>query len=192
MVSWSWVRIAVFDGLDCMGERRARVLLGATITLLCLALYVRVGRVAYLEGLQPQGPVLGGARLVVPTVLHVRDWQPMVVEPGVYEGGDWSVSDQGVSYWVSSSGLDEMGNVVLYGHNKAGILRDLPTLRIGDILLVEGSDTQVRRYRVSVSEEVAVDAVEWLGLTETETITVYTCSGWWNTKRWMVQATRVG
>jgi sortase (surface protein transpeptidase) len=73
----------------------------------------------------------------------------------------WSISDTGVSYLTSSVVPGTAGNSVMYGHNKGDILGGLPM-------------------------QIKPTQVEILNQSDDTRLTIYTCSGFLDTARFVV------
>jgi len=114
----------------------------------------------------------------------------LLIEYGVVVDNRWSVSANGVSFLATSVTPAEVGNSVIYGHNRQEILGDLPQLTSGDLIYVLMDDGEMFEYRVYSKQEIKPTQVEILEASEKEKLTIYTCSGFLDTSRFVVTATR--
>ena len=92
--------------------------------------------------------------------------------------------------WGSGSGLPgQVGNQVIFAHAKEGLFLPLKNAKIADIIYVL---TPISWYKYEVSEikEVMPNQTEIIAPTNDETLTLYTCSGFRDTKRLIIIAKR--
>ncbi len=129
----------------------------------------------------PSAPV----RLTIAGILD----EPL--EPGSYGNGRWSVSDTAGTYLVQSAKPGEPGNVIIYGHNKAEIFGPLPKVTGRERVTLRLESGSERRYRIVSHETVGRDRTDLLAPTDTETLTIYTCTGWLDQDRFVVKAVPV-
>lgn len=110
------------------------------------------------------------------------------VEISTINDGIWEVSDEAVSFLDRSAKPGEGGNIVLYGHNKRHILGTLPNIRVGDVIEVYDEDGKEYKYQVENTFIVTPDDVSVVQPTDHEVLTVYTCVGPFDSKRFIVKA----
>lgn len=77
----------------------------------------------------------------------------------------------------------EEGNTVLAAHvtvpeGAYGPFKDLEAMEPGQLITIWARDRTIYRYRVTEKQTVLATAVEVLAPTETQTLTLITCSGW--------------
>jgi len=125
-------------------------------------------------------PALGLESPVVPT-----GWETVEID-GV-EQAVWDVPNWRAAGWHNTSAkLGVPGNTVLNGHNttEGEIFRDLYTLEIGALILVEGDDGETYAYGVGeiyiLPEagqplEVRIENARYIQTTEDERLTLVTC-----------------
>jgi LPXTG-site transpeptidase (sortase) family protein len=69
-------------------------------------------------------------------------------------------------------------NIYLYGHARAGMFLELWGAEVGDEIFLDLKDGSSKRYLVTrVLPKVAWNAMEYLGATPTEQLTLQTCTG---------------
>ncbi len=112
------------------------------------------------------------------------------VSDGYVSGDHWVTSQTGVSYYTDSA-LPGNGNTVIYGHNIAGILGGLWKVHEGDYLYVVTHDGNYIKYQVSQRKEIDPSEVDILNSTKESTLTLYTCSGFLDSARFVIIATKV-
>lgn len=102
-------------------------------------------------------------------------------------GTTWQTTKRGVSYLSTSPLPGEQGNSVLYGHNWPNLLQPLHLVKPGDSIFVTrlGKTTRFIVKYVTVVE--ADEHSVYAGSTNTK-LTIYTCTGFLDTKRLVVTA----
>jgi len=159
------------------------------IGVLLVSLWL-VHLINYRRALTPQElPTSTSSAYLVTTPLFIRSEGTISValEPASISDGVWTVSENAANYLTQASMPGEGGNVVIYGHNKREILGNLTAVSLGDTIEVVMSDGGLHAYEVIEKMTVANDDVEWLMPTESEVLTVYTCTGWLETKRLIIR-----
>jgi len=104
------------------------------------------------------------------------------------EGKKWPTTPSGVSYLANSAVPGDIGNAVFYGHNWPSIFGDLKNAKIGDKLVIQYQDGKSRDFTVDKVFIVGPNATEILAQSPTPKITLYTCTGFLDTKRLVVTA----
>lgn len=112
----------------------------------------------------------------------------LAVEPAIINNGVWPIAENNASHWVSSANPGEGGNIVIYGHNKTKVFGPIRWLNLGDKIELTDKQGQVYEYKVSETVTVKPEEIKYVGPTNTETLTLYTCTGWWDSQRYIVSA----
>lgn len=99
--------------------------------------------------------------------------------------GKFETTKKGVSYLSSSAMPGEMGNAIFYGHNWPNILGKLDSVRVGDVIRIVMNDEKYFDYKIEYTAKVSSDEVHILNQTEDSRITIYTCAGFFDTKRFV-------
>lgn len=103
--------------------------------------------------------------------------------------GFWEVFSDGAA-WGSGSGLPgEAGNQVIFAHAREGLFLPLKNIKT-DMAIYVLTDDNWYGYKVKEIKEVYPDQIEVISPTEDETLTLYTCSGFKDSKRLIVVAKR--
>ncbi|QQS39485.1 sortase [Candidatus Woesebacteria bacterium] len=110
------------------------------------------------------------------------------VFPARVNEGRWETTTEGVSFLVSSATPGQNGNSVFYGHNYKNILGNLAKAQPGDLIKIVLSDGTTRSYKIEYVQIVSPDQMGILDPTNDERITLYTCSGFLDSKRLVVTA----
>ena len=113
------------------------------------------------------------------------------VSDGFIKDNRWTISKTGVSYLTTSGKLGQSGNVVLYGHNTKDVLGSLWKVQTGDIVEVTDSGGNIHKFEIFERKEVKPNTVDILESTEDSRLTIYTCSGFLDTARFVVVAKKV-
>lgn len=107
------------------------------------------------------------------------------------ENNKFETTKDGVSYLASSGVPGKSGNVILYGHNWANILGNLPKIKVGDTVKIYASSGEFHEYKIDYTAKVTPDEVHILNQTEDARVTIYTCTGLFDTKRFVAVGTLV-
>jgi len=108
------------------------------------------------------------------------------VSDGYVSDNRWIVAKSGVSYLTTSGELGQAGNVVLYGHNTKDVLGGLWKVQNGDIVEVYDEQGKAYKYEVFERKEVKPNQVEILDNVGDSRLTIYTCSGFLDSARFVV------
>lgn len=111
---------------------------------------------------------------------------------GTIKNGVWPLSPKDVIHLSSSPFPGENGRIIIYGHDSASILANLKTVKPGSQVLVTSEDGTVHVYQVSESLTVSPRDIYVLNQTDRETLTIYTCTGPFDSQRLVVQAYPIG
>jgi len=100
----------------------------------------------------------------------------------------WGVSNTKTAFLQQSARPGENGNIIVYGHNRASILGNLNQVHVNDVITVTTSDGSLHSYKVIKRAVTSPTQVELLQPTTMEVLTVYTCTGFLDSQRLIVQA----
>jgi LPXTG-site transpeptidase (sortase) family protein len=102
--------------------------------------------------------------------------------------GVWGISPLSANH-VSQSGVPgNNGNIIIYGHNTAAVFGKLQSVKRGDEISLRTANGIMHKYMVVNTQDVDVFQIDLLQPTLTETLTIYTCSGWFDSRRFVVRA----
>lgn len=100
----------------------------------------------------------------------------------------WETVTSGVS-WLSISPVPgEKGNSILYGHNWTNLLGSLPRVKPGYEIQIEYQDKTRKSFFVETTGKVSPNNIGVLAQSEDERITLYTCTGLFDEKRFIAVA----
>lgn len=103
-------------------------------------------------------------------------------------GTNWQVTDKGVTYLTDSPIPGTVGNSILYGHNWTKLLGNLTLVTPGDAIEIAYANGQVKNFKVTNTQVVDPSQVSILKNTTDRRITIYTCTGLLDSKRFVVVA----
>ncbi len=112
----------------------------------------------------------------------------LAVSEGEVVNDRWSIAPSGVSYLKTSAAPGNVGNSVLYGHNRQNILGDLYLVKKGDNIYIVVKSGNIVKYEVTETKEVTPESVEILNSSADSRLTLYTCSGFLDSARFVVIA----
>jgi len=138
-----------------------------------------------------EGSLMAGSLSVEgkPKVIKIPSIQKELdIIPSQIVGNRWEDTKRGVSYLATSPIPGEVGNSVLYGHNYPNLLKDLTKVKTGDEIIIVFENGGERKFIVNFTQEVGANQSSILNPTEDKRITLYTCSGFLDSKRFVVTA----
>ncbi|OGK43978.1 hypothetical protein A2957_02765 [Candidatus Roizmanbacteria bacterium RIFCSPLOWO2_01_FULL_38_11] len=100
----------------------------------------------------------------------------------------WPTSESGVSYIKDSSIPGEKGNSILYGHNWTTLLGNLIYVKPGEKIEVYFSDQSKKTFVVENTATVSPKNITVLLSSKEPLLTIYTCTGFLDSKRFVVTA----
>jgi LPXTG-site transpeptidase (sortase) family protein len=110
------------------------------------------------------------------------------IETQILQDNHWTISEKEASYLDQSARPGENGNVIIYGHNTRKIMGNIRALKGNEEIKVTTEDGVEHLYLIETIVEVDPNQTEFLEPTEEETLTLYTCSGFMDKQRFIVQA----
>jgi len=124
-----------------------------------------------------------------PELLIVKDLNiNLPIYPAQINDGKWEATGKGVSYLSSSPIPGELGNSVFYGHNWKSILGDLTKAKPGQTIEILYADGTKKEFEIMFTQVVTPDQTQILEESNDIRITLYTCTGFLDTKRFVVTA----
>lgn len=125
-------------------------------------------------------------KLYIPKIAKI-----LYVSDGYVVDNRWAISETGVSYLISSALPGQTGNSVIYGHNRQEILGNLPQVTAGDPVFVVLTSGDFVKYAVFETKVIEPTQVDILNQSADSRLTIYTCSGFLDTARFVVIAKKV-
>lgn len=139
---------------------------------------------------------------VAPTIVapsHLRNAYPVKVAiesvginvsitPANIKDGIWQTSENTATYLENSARPAEGGNVIVYAHNKPYLFEPLHRIKVGDTIALTIANGSTYDYKVQEIKVVEPSAIEEVSPTDYEVLTIYTCTGFLDSKRLVVKA----
>ena len=100
----------------------------------------------------------------------------------------WETTDSGASYLETSPIPGETGNSVIYAHNWASLFGSLVNVLPGDEINMTYDDGSVKTFVVKYTSVVTPDTSSILAPTGDKRITLYTCTGFLDSHRFVAVA----
>lgn len=101
---------------------------------------------------------------------------------------NWESTTKGISYLSSSPAPGSEGNSILYGHNWPSILGNLTKIKPGDEIVITMNNGERKEFTVEFTAVVDPTQTHILNQTTDNRITLYTCAGFLDTKRFVATA----
>lgn len=100
----------------------------------------------------------------------------------------WETTPDGVSFLTTSAKPGSKGNSVFYGHNWGSILGNLHKTKPGDKIEIVMDNGKKYEYDVEYTAVVEPTQTSVINDVGDERLTIYTCTGFLDTKRFVVVA----
>ncbi len=123
-------------------------------------------------------------RIIIPS-LNID----LAILPSKITNNKWEVTNQGISYLSSSPSPGEKGNSILYGHNWTSLLGRLPKIKPGAEINIAFNNKERKTFIVEYVSVVDSHDTQVIANTNDKRITLYTCTGFLDSKRFVVTAT---
>lgn len=111
----------------------------------------------------------------------------MKVEKSRIIGGYWEVFEDKAGWGEGSGYPGQSGNQVIFAHARENLFLPLRSIELDTIIYIL-SEPGWYNYQVTEIREVNPSQVEVIAPTQDETLTLYTCSGYKDTKRLIITA----
>lgn len=114
------------------------------------------------------------------------------IKTGHFDKGEWELSKNEALYLESSGLPGKKGNIVIYGHNSKQVFSTLFDQKVGGIISLKSDKGEVFFYRVEQIQNVFPTDVSILSQqTEDQKLTLFTCTGLFDSMRLVITAKRV-
>ena len=124
-----------------------------------------------------------------PKVLVIKDLDiRLPISLGEIGKERWGVLTKGVSYLSTSPIPGKIGNSILYGHNWPNLLGNLVNIKPGQEVAVLFNDGSIEKFVIKTTQVVSPKQADILGPSDDRRITLYTCTGFLDRKRFVVVA----
>lgn len=108
---------------------------------------------------------------------------------GKIENNNWPLRSDGLIRLLSSPEPGHIGNSVIYGHNWKNIFANLLKVKPGQIVEIRYVDGSSKKFKITFTQTVGPDQTQILDNTNDRRVTLYTCTGFLDSKRFVVVAT---
>jgi LPXTG-site transpeptidase (sortase) family protein len=109
--------------------------------------------------------------------------------PSKVVSNQWEVTPNGASYLVTSPIPGTTGNSIIYAHNWTSLFGNLVAAKIGQTVEVEYADHTKKTFVISYTSLVDPNESTILAPSTDKRITLYTCTGFLDSKRFVAVAT---
>ena len=113
------------------------------------------------------------------------------IKQSTIKNGVWTINPSSANYLVESAGIGDKGNIIIYGHNSNDMLGPLRYIKEGAVIDILASDGVTYQYRVIKTDTVNPDDLRYIQNTSDETLTIYTCTDIFDSKRFVAVAKRI-
>lgn len=110
------------------------------------------------------------------------------VMEGSIVNGTWNVADNAATHLYQSATPEEKGNIVIYGHNVGTIFGNLYTLDVNDHIVLTTRNGNKHEYQITKILTVLPSRIDLVNPTDYEVLTIYTCTGLFDSQRLVIQA----
>lgn len=113
------------------------------------------------------------------------------ISEGEMKDNRWPTSTKSLIHVSTTKLPGNPGNSIIYGHNWKSQLGDLDQIKVGDSIEIVLSDNSKKIFIVSQIAEVSSNQSDLLEDSIDTRLTLYTCSGFLDSKRLVVIATLI-
>ncbi len=105
------------------------------------------------------------------------------------KNNEWGLTDKGVSYLDATPLPGDKGNSVIYGHNWSSLLGPLQWTHPGEHIKIRFNDGSSRDFTIQYTAIITPDQTHILDASKDKRVTLYTCTGFLDSKRFVAVAT---
>jgi LPXTG-site transpeptidase (sortase) family protein len=128
----------------------------------------------------------------IPTFIHIPKRNiALPIEETIIKRGVWQISKNSASHLATSAVPGTTANVIIYAHNTQEQFGRILDIKTGEEIVITTQDGQVHTYVVKKTLVVSPSEISVLKSNGSEILTIYTCTGFADSKRFVVQATRL-
>ena len=110
------------------------------------------------------------------------------IATGGYKYGKWILDDDFVLYLPTSDKLGQGGNTILYAHTRERLFGNLKKTSVGDLIILGDANGKMYNYSVYSIEHIKPYQTDMINTNVKDTVTLFTCDGWFDEKRLVVKA----
>lgn len=124
-----------------------------------------------------------------PTRIIIRDLGiDLPIYPAKMANNEWQTTTQGSSYLISSPIPGEIGNSIIYAHDWASLFGPLLNAKRGEKVEIEFTDKTRKTFVIEKTAVVSNNQTDVLAPTKDSRITLYTCTGFLDSQRYVAVA----
>ena len=112
----------------------------------------------------------------------------LAVEESAIKNGVWEISYEGASHLDKSANPGQNGNVVIYGHNKNQLFGPIRWVEAGNTIEITDNGGKKYEYKIVKTLVTTPDDISYVLPKDKETLTLYTCTGFLDSKRFIAIA----
>jgi LPXTG-site transpeptidase (sortase) family protein len=112
----------------------------------------------------------------------------VAVSPAQINNNRWQIAENGASFLASSAKPGEAGSIIIYAHNTKNRFGILQSVKLGDTISVVTKNGSLHSYIVREKLIVKPSETNILESKNSETLILYTCTGFADTKRLVIKA----
>ena len=128
---------------------------------------------------------------VIPSHIVIEDLSiDLPVKKALIVDGYWEVFEDSAAWGDQSGYLGQKGNQVISAHAREGMFYNLKNAKNGMVVTVSAGENNFN-YKIVSVKKVLPSQIDVVAPTEDETLTLYTCSDFADSKRLIVVAKRV-
>jgi LPXTG-site transpeptidase (sortase) family protein len=135
---------------------------------------------------QPNVPYMNGmapTRIQIPTLgINLPIFKSTIVN------NVWQTTDLGASYLTSSPLPGQKGNSIIYAHNWVSLFGPLQSAKVGQEVVVTYPNGQKKTFVITYTSVVTPDQSTILAPSTDKRITLYTCTGLFDSHRFVAVA----
>lgn len=136
-----------------------------------------------------KAPVVKVAKQPLPVRIIIKELAiDLPIIPAEIIDDVWQTTTDGVSYLTSSPIPGMEGNSIIYGHNWTSLFGNLVDAVPGENVQIVYSDGSTKDFIIEYTSEVSPDTTSILAPAPDKRITLYTCSGLFDSKRFVAVA----
>jgi LPXTG-site transpeptidase (sortase) family protein len=110
-----------------------------------------------------------------------------VTETTIHDG-IWQIPDRTAAHLALSANPKNSGNIIIYGHNTWDIFGKIVNIKMNDRIKLITANDNTYFYTVTAKKIVSPSDISLVLPTKTETLTIYTCTGFLDSQRLVIQA----
>jgi LPXTG-site transpeptidase (sortase) family protein len=134
-------------------------------------------------------PVVAAPQNITPSTITIDEVGINVpVIPATMQDTVWPTTDKGASYLTSSPLPGHMGNSIIYGHNWKSVFGNLVKAKVGQKVVVTYPDNTKKTFVIAYTSVVSPNEASILAQSTDKRITLYTCTGFLDSKRFVAVA----